>query len=350
MARGGATCCRDRSATARVTRHDFGLINEADGSVRCLFVLINTGDEPLSITRTKSTCGCTTTGFPRDEIMPGDSAAVEVTYSPRGVVGTFDKSVFVYTTGDTRRTQLSVTGTVHAAEATIAGRYPLQAGPMRLSTLTLPMGEHTRGEVRNKIISVYNPTLDTLVLTPLVGDNVHIVARAVPERLAPGTTATVTFIYNTRIAPMIGFNSDEVLLRCDSVGVTTDAPITVTAVVRENFADLSKEQLAAAPVAALQPTAVDLGRVSRSAVVRHSLSLSNTGLSDLQLRRLYATHPALTLACPVKAIKPGKSAVITVTIDTAKAEGNVVNETFEVITNDPAHAVQQVRVVGEIID
>lgn len=60
------------------------------------FDFVNTGDEPLLILNVNTDCGCTAAGYPRDEILPGDTAKISVRYNGRNnPTGTFRKQVRV---------------------------------------------------------------------------------------------------------------------------------------------------------------------------------------------------------------------------------------------------------------
>ncbi len=49
------------------------------------FTLTNTGDEPLVISKVKTTCGCTTSSKPEGPIAPGDSEEIVVKYDTKRV-------------------------------------------------------------------------------------------------------------------------------------------------------------------------------------------------------------------------------------------------------------------------
>jgi len=56
--------------------HDYGKIKKgADGS--CYFTITNNGTEPLTITNAKGSCGCTVPSWPKEPIIPGESAKIE---------------------------------------------------------------------------------------------------------------------------------------------------------------------------------------------------------------------------------------------------------------------------------
>jgi len=74
--------------------HDYGKIFQgADGTFS--FKFINTGNEPLILSRPRSSCGCTVPSWPKEPILPGDSAQIDVTYNTH-ILGLFNKSVAVY--------------------------------------------------------------------------------------------------------------------------------------------------------------------------------------------------------------------------------------------------------------
>ena len=50
--------------------HNFGEIDEEDGPAEHTFFFVNKGDTPIKITKVKASCGCTTPGWTREEVMP----------------------------------------------------------------------------------------------------------------------------------------------------------------------------------------------------------------------------------------------------------------------------------------
>jgi len=72
---------------------DYGTIaHNADGKRE--FVLKNTGDAPLVITRVKGSCGCTVPTKPAAPILPGKTGIIKVKYATNRV-GSFSKTVTV---------------------------------------------------------------------------------------------------------------------------------------------------------------------------------------------------------------------------------------------------------------
>lgn len=76
---------------------DFGEID--NDSIRShSFLMTNNGTAPLVITRVYSGCGCTYASYPKEPVMPGDTARVVVKFNPAGrPAGYFTKLVRIRT-------------------------------------------------------------------------------------------------------------------------------------------------------------------------------------------------------------------------------------------------------------
>lgn len=73
--------------------HDYGTIKKgADGN--CVFVIKNTGNQPLVIRNAKGSCQCTVPVWPKDPIAPGKTAEIQVKYNTARV-GVINKSVTI---------------------------------------------------------------------------------------------------------------------------------------------------------------------------------------------------------------------------------------------------------------
>jgi hypothetical protein len=95
---------------------DYGTIEKGADGVR-EFVFTNTGKEPLIITNSRGSCGCTVPSWPKEPIAPGESGVIKVKYDTQRV-GPINKSVTVNSNAATPVKVLRIKGTVKKPEQT----------------------------------------------------------------------------------------------------------------------------------------------------------------------------------------------------------------------------------------
>lgn len=80
--------------TFKENLHDYGEIYlNGDGTYEFMFT--NTGNEPLILSKPRSSCGCTVPSWPKEPILPGEENKIKVTYNTHKA-GSFNKTVTVY--------------------------------------------------------------------------------------------------------------------------------------------------------------------------------------------------------------------------------------------------------------
>lgn len=80
--------------TFKTTVHEYGDIHVGgDGTYN--FKFTNTGNEPLILSKPRSSCGCTVPRWPKEPILPGETNEIKVTYNTNKA-GSFNKSVTIY--------------------------------------------------------------------------------------------------------------------------------------------------------------------------------------------------------------------------------------------------------------
>ena len=332
------------------TEHDFGTFNESDERVKCVMRAVNTGTEPVTILRVVPTCGCTTGDFTRHPIAVGDTASVTLTYHAVGRVGAFDKVAYVYTNGAQSKTVLHIRGSVLAAPATVKEMYPYQVGVLCLDRRTITFGEVTHGGSKMGYIGAYNNSTDTITVS---FDSVpkYIEIEAFPPRVPPFGLCTISAFFNSFEGTQWGLNAAEIGLTAKQGEHTVTATIDAVGTVNEDFSGLTKKQLEKAPIALLSNEVVDFGKISRGAgTVRSRFTITNSGRSPLLVRRIYCPDSIVGTSADVEEVKPGRSCTVSVAVNAAAIEGIYLNTRLTVITNDPSHPKQEVRLVGIVDD
>jgi len=101
--------------TFEQTTVDYGDIEQNSDPLR-VFNFVNDGDAPLIIKHAKGSCGCTVPRYPKEPIMPGENAVIEVRYDTKRI-GPFNKSIRLTTNVKEQPIMLYIKGKVSKAPA-----------------------------------------------------------------------------------------------------------------------------------------------------------------------------------------------------------------------------------------
>lgn len=95
------------------TTLDYGTVKTGSDGHR-YFVVKNTGDKPLIISKVQPGCGCTVPEWSKDPIMPGKTSLIKVGYSGMGQKGAWGPKMIEITSNDPKnsRTVLNIKGNV----------------------------------------------------------------------------------------------------------------------------------------------------------------------------------------------------------------------------------------------
>ena len=143
------------------TVFDWGTIDEGD-KISHIFTFTNTGDLPLIIKDAKGSCGCTVPVWPKDPILPGEKAVLEVQFNSKGKPGMQNKRITITANTDPAQTYLNIKGEVLKTTST-------EAKDKEFSTLIEPAAtlENSNFEkpISKDCFAIFpNPTTDVLKL------------------------------------------------------------------------------------------------------------------------------------------------------------------------------------------
>lgn len=95
------------------TTLDYGTVKTGSDGHR-YFVVKNTGDKPLIISKVSPGCGCTVPEWSQDPILPGKTSLIKVGYSGMGQKGAWGPKMIEITSNDPKnsRTVLNIKGNV----------------------------------------------------------------------------------------------------------------------------------------------------------------------------------------------------------------------------------------------
>ena len=86
------------------TLYDFGEIKQGD-QVSTEFVFTNSGKGVLNIRDIKASCGCTISNLEKNDLGPGESGSIKITFNSRGRRGIQQKSISVFSNDPANPTQ-----------------------------------------------------------------------------------------------------------------------------------------------------------------------------------------------------------------------------------------------------
>lgn len=92
-------------------QHQFGTIFSGERVVYS-FRFTNTGDAPLIITGTRSSCGCTAGDYTKDPVAPGQQGFVSVEFNSAGRSGFQSETLWVMTNSEPPDHRLHITAEV----------------------------------------------------------------------------------------------------------------------------------------------------------------------------------------------------------------------------------------------
>ncbi len=96
--------------------YDFGTVTDGE-EVEYEYEFTNTGDVNLVLLDVSASCGCTVPeNWPKEPIAPGETGKISVKFNSTGRVGAAQKSIRVDANTNPTTTNLTLKGTVVAAE------------------------------------------------------------------------------------------------------------------------------------------------------------------------------------------------------------------------------------------
>ncbi len=336
------------------TTHDFGTFKEEKGPQTCTFNFTNTGNEPLVISNVKASCGCTTPEWTKEPVMPGQKGYVKATYDPTNRPGKFDKSITVTTNTEQPNTILRITGDVTAREKGLLDFYPKEIGEIRLKTSHLAFVKVYNTKEAVDSIPVVNMSPNDVKIT-FQDIPAHISIKMVPETLKgkpanaeSGQKGTIVVTYDGKKQKDFGFIMDRVTMVINGKPMENEK-LSISATVEEDFTHLTPEERAKAPHMTFTTTEFNFGTIKSGETKSFNFEFTNTGKSDLYIRKIKASCGCTATNPEKMVIKPGETSKIGTTFNSTGKKGSQ-NKTITVITNDPDASSIILKVKGEVTE
>ena len=322
--------------------HDFGEIKEADGPATHEFIFTNNSDKPINIIRVNASCGCTTPGWSKDPVLPGQTGYVKAQYDPKARPGYFNKSLTVMFDG-AEPLNLQITGRVLPVNAPLVTEFPAKMGMLRLKSNSLNLGKvFINQQAIVKELELYNEAEQAIEIREIQNQTAYLKAEVNLKVIEPGSRASLKITYSPALKKAYGFQTDNILIISNDASMPVKN-INVYAMLEEDFSNLSEADLKKAPVLDIDQTTYDFGKLKANAVANKNFVFTNNGASVLHIRDIQSNCTCVTASAEKKSLKPGESTSVQVSFST---EGRRANQpkVITVYSNDPRNPVQRINI------
>jgi hypothetical protein len=330
------------------TSHNFGSnIPEKGGDVTYRFMFTNTGDAPVTIQKVNASCGCTTPGWIKEPVAPGQQGYVDAKYSPNGRPGAFTKSLTVTSTGEPKMLSLTISGNVVKAPLSVEEEFPVALEGVRLNGKVFAFARviiDTKEE-KASIIRIYNSS-DAPVEISLKNIPEYLKTDVLPLKLEPKQKGEIkaSYVNSKKITYGTKINELDLYINGKKVESLTS---NITIIPSPAVADKN------APRPILNPinNNYTFSNIPQGTPVPQDFKFINAGQADLEIIAVNVVNEKgsnLKIEYPKKPIKPGEEGVIKVLLSTKKLEGPQ-DFNIELITNVAANPVSTISMRGNVV-
>lgn len=326
--------------------HDFGEIQEANGSVTVDFNYTNTGKTPLVLHNVQASCGCTTPEWTRTPIQPGGSGKIKVSFNPANRPGSFSKTITVQTNAEQPVKTLRIQGNVLQKPKTIEDEYPISYdGLIRLTESHMAFTKIAPDETKISEMNIINVSQQA-VKPEFINVPAHITIAAIPAELKPGETGIIQAVYDASKKNDWGFVTDQIYVIFNGERKYNNR-LTTSATITEDFTKLSEAQLANAPVIEFDNKTFNFGTVGQGQKVEHDFIVTNRGKENLIIRKVKASCGCTAVQPEKTVLAAGESTKIHVTFD-PRGKAGTQQKTITIISNDPKQSNILLRIQGNV--
>lgn len=329
--------------------YDFGTIKEEEGPVTYEFEFTNTGNDTLIISNVKPSCGCTTSGWTKEPVMPGEKGIITAQYNPTNRPGVFKKSLTVTFNTEENVFRLYINGKVmpRIKFKSIKEELPVKTGMLRYKHNYINVGKITTEKIVIKTIEVYNEGENTLTFKDSILAPDFIKISFEPLVLNAKEKGKLIISYNPIHENNLGINSHNVKFYTDEA-VDNEKELHIMATIIEYFKPLSDNEKAVAPKLQIENRLHDFGKLNQGKIVEQEFKLTNTGKNLLNIRSIKSNCKCAVATLEKENLEPGKSAILKVTLDTKGRVGSQL-KSITIFSNDPSDPTQVVSVRTRVV-
>jgi len=234
---------------------------------------------------------------------------------------------------------------VNAQQKPINEEYPSQSGHLRFNKYQVPFQNIKNTETKTDTLKMINTFSQPMTLSfKNLPD--YFICKAVPEVLNPNQKGYILITFNAAKRNDFGQIYEYITLLTNDSG-QTEKLINIMADIVEDFTKFTPEQMANAPKITIEKASFDFGTINQGDKIEHDFSFTNSGKSDLIIRKTKGSC-GCTVGTPEKStLKPGESTNLHVVFNSAGKSGQQ-NKTVTITSNDPVTASAVITLIGNV--
>lgn len=323
------------------TLNDFGKISEDIQYAKCRFQFINTGTLPLQITNVQTSCGCTTPEWTRDSVAPGDTGFVEAKYETINRIGSFRKTITVYSNAENASfVQLEIVGDVYRPEAAADAVAIPDYGKLSFNKPTLEFSPLYDTKQDTQVVRLTNGTVFSAEFTFPTDLPPFCRILDYPKSLEPNETAKVTIIMDGTKISRYGFGAFEIPF-ISTNPVMPAIGLYVAYNSKQYFPKMSAKELSKQAHLKIDKSLHDFGSHISGDVLETEFTFTNDGKKDLVLHEIYPECTCVRVTYAKNVLKPGESMKVKAIFDTVSRRG-MSNQSIWIVSNDPTKSEQYI--------
>ncbi|MBR1687756.1 MAG: DUF1573 domain-containing protein [Prevotella sp.] len=297
------------------------------------FELRNKGLRKLRIQQVRTSCGCTSVDYPRQDIGANDKFTIRLTYDA-AQLGHFQKEAAVYSNGSKNPIYLTMRGVVQAEVQNFSGTYPYEMGDLRIDGQSIEFDDVNKGDRPVQELHIYNS--GTTTYRPnLMHLPAYLSATVQPATVAPGHAATITVTLHSDRLRDYGLTQTAVYLAANpGEKVSKEKEIPVSAVLLPGFIGLNDAQRQLAPKVQLSADTLNIAFAGKQKKTE-TIDIVNNGRTDLKISSLQMFTLGLKVTLGKRVLAPGESTKLKVTALRDELRNVRTRPRVLMITNDP---------------
>lgn len=314
------------------SNYDLGLIKEKDGIVNHSYLITNTANIPLIISKLETSCGCTTTKWKMKPILPGKSTIIRLFFDPKNRPGNFNKTLRIICNFKPGFVIVSLNGFVVPKKRTFLDDYPYEfPSGLRFQYPYISFGKIIKNETKQVSVEFVNN--NNQIIRPIfifLPKGINIIKKE--KCIKPQTISKISFSINTNKISNYGINILKFKYKINNMLFEHDFRVNIL----ENFSHLSALERKNAPNIFFKKKMFKVKNIKEE----YKLRIYNSGNSNLVIRRVYSKE-SIILSLNSSTIKPNTYAVLSIKISDMNTSKKRI--LIRIISNDFKHPESKIR-------